>query len=91
VVLMDVQMPRMDGLEATAAIRVKERSTREHIPIIALTAHALNGDRERCMEAGMDGYVTKPLSRKELQIALESVIALPEMEPVESDQPNLVN
>jgi signal transduction histidine kinase/CheY-like chemotaxis protein len=91
VVLMDVQMPRMDGLEATTAIRLKERATGEHVPIIALTAHALNGDRERCMEAGMDGYVTKPLSRKELQIALESVIALPEMEPVESDQPNLVN
>jgi signal transduction histidine kinase/DNA-binding response OmpR family regulator len=91
VVLMDVQMPKMDGLEATAAIRLKERATGEHIPIIALTAHALNGDRERCMEAGMDGYVTKPLSRKELQIALESVIALPAMELVESDQTNLVN
>jgi two-component system sensor histidine kinase/response regulator len=61
VAFMDVQMPEMDGLAATAAIRENEKTTGTHLPIIAMTAHAMTGDRERCLEAGMDGYITKPL------------------------------
>jgi PAS domain S-box-containing protein len=73
VILMDVQMPEMDGLEATAAIREKERFTGEHIPIIAMTAHAMKGDKEQCMDAGMDGYLTKPIRIDELRTALNSI------------------
>ena len=65
-VLMDIQMPEMNGLEATQAIRRWERPQGLHLPIVALTAHALQGDRERCLEAGMDGYVSKPIRREEL-------------------------
>ena len=66
VILMDVQMPIMGGLEATRIIRQLEKSTGEHIPIVAMTAHALKGDRERCLMAGMDGYISKPVSAEEL-------------------------
>ena len=71
VVLMDVQMPEMDGFETTAAIRARERETGMHLPIIAMTAHAMQGDRERCMNAGMDDYVSKPLNVQELIGLLE--------------------
>ena len=60
-VLMDVQMPEMDGMEATVAIRARERTLGTHLPIIGVTAHAMKGDRERCLEGGMDGYVSKPI------------------------------
>jgi len=72
--LMDIQMPEMDGFEATAAIRAEEQLTGRHLQIIAMTAHAMKGDRERCLEAGMDGYVSKPIHGKELFDAIESGI-----------------
>jgi PAS domain S-box-containing protein len=74
-VLMDVQMPEMDGFEATAAIRLKEVTTGGHLPIIAMTAHAMKGDRERCLEGGMDAYVAKPLQARELFEVVEGVAA----------------
>jgi signal transduction histidine kinase/CheY-like chemotaxis protein len=71
VVLMDVQMPNMDGFEATTEIRVREKTTGEHLRIIAMTAHAMAGDRDRCLLAGMDGYVSKPLDARKLCAAVE--------------------
>ena len=66
VILMDVQMPELDGFETTVAIRESEKSTRKHIPIIALTAHAMKGDKERCLAVGMDGYLSKPIRSSDL-------------------------
>ncbi len=70
-VLMDVQMPEMDGFEATAAIRLKESVAGGHVPIIAMTAHALKGDEERCLAAGMDGYISKPIRSRDLVALVE--------------------
>ena len=76
-VLMDVQMPELDGFEATQAIRMRERQSDRHLPIIAVTAHALKGDDARCLAAGMDGYVSKPISAAELYQAIETVVPQP--------------
>ena len=74
VVLMDIQMPEMDGFETTRFIREKEKKDGGHLPLVAVTAHAMKGDRERCLEAGYDGYVTKPISFKELVDTLREVL-----------------
>ena len=73
-VLMDIQMPIMDGFAATKMIREQEQNSCRHIPIVAMTAHALSGDRERCLEAGMDGYVAKPFQKNELFAAIANAI-----------------
>ena len=74
VILMDVQMPEMDGFEATAAIREQEQSLGRHTPIVAMTAHAMKGDREQCLANGMDGYVAKPIRQQELVSVLRETV-----------------
>jgi two-component system sensor histidine kinase/response regulator len=85
-VLMDVQMPEMDGLEATSIIRRREQASGSHVPIIAMTAHAMQGDRERCLEAGMDGYIAKPVSRNELMGVLEEILDASDAAPDDLEQ-----
>ena len=72
-ILMDIQMPEMDGFQATAAIREIEKKGTRRTPIVAMTAHAMKGDRERCLEAGMDGYVSKPVQSKLLYETIEAM------------------
>jgi HPt (histidine-containing phosphotransfer) domain-containing protein len=87
---MDVQMPEMDGMEATIAIRQAEELTGGHIPIVALTAHAMKGDRERCLEVGMDAYVSKPFQAEELFATIEQLVsysASDDSDPVEEPAP----
>jgi len=67
-------MPEMDGYQATAVIRAREAGRSSHIPIVAMTAHAMKGDREECLAAGMDGYVAKPIRRAELEQVIEEVM-----------------
>jgi PAS domain S-box-containing protein len=78
VVLMDVQMPELDGFQTTAVIREKEKTTGKHLRIIAMTAHAMEGDRERCLAAGMDGYISKPIQAKAMLDAIEDTSSLAE-------------
>ena len=73
IVVMDAQMPEMDGLQATRQIRAREKTTQTHLPIIALTASAMSGDRERCLAAGMDGYIPKPINAQELLTLVETL------------------
>jgi two-component system sensor histidine kinase/response regulator len=70
-ILMDVQMPDLDGLAATAQIRQRKHSSGRHVPIVAMTAHAMAGDHERCLQAGMDGYLSKPVQRQKLLAELD--------------------
>jgi CheY-like chemotaxis protein len=90
VVLMDVQMPEMDGLEATRIVRQLERQAqlapqpRTPIPIVAMTAHAMKGDRERCLESGMNGYVTKPVRSRDLQEALAAFFSGADATPTDA-------
>jgi CheY-like chemotaxis protein len=82
--LLDVQMPEMDGLQATAAIRAAEVGTGRHLPIVALTAHALKGDREACLAAGMDHYLAKPIHAAGLLSALDGLVGEPAFDPREA-------
>ena len=79
-VLMDIEMPEMGGYEATAVIRAQERQSGRHAPIIAMTAHAMKGDRERCLESGMDDYISKPIRIQQLLDTLMSVLDKPDQQ-----------
>jgi CheY-like chemotaxis protein len=73
-VIMDVQMPEMDGYEAAASIRKGEQATLKHVPILVMTAHAMKGDQEKCLAAGMDGYVSKPIRPDDLRQAIDHLV-----------------
>jgi signal transduction histidine kinase/DNA-binding response OmpR family regulator len=87
IILMDVQMPEMGGFEATGAIRARERERGGHVPIIAMTAHAMKGDRERCIDAGMDEYITKPLDSRLLCMLVERLAEAPAAPEPEASPP----
>ena len=84
-VLMDMQMPEMDGFEATRILRQREKTNGNRQPVVAMTALAMNGDKERCIEAGMDGYLSKPIHRKELDEILDRHVALKNAGPAQDE------
>jgi len=88
VVLMDVHMPGVDGLDASRAIRHREKTTDQRIPIIAITANAMHGDKERCIATGMDGYVSKPIRPDELKAALAKITVGPPEDPTPDSTPD---
>ena len=90
-ILMDVQMPKMGGFEATQAIREKETGTGAHIPIVAMTAHAMKGDKEKCLKAGMDDYVAKPINAKELYATIERMMDDRPQPPTDPNLPQVPN
>jgi len=85
--LMDVQMPIMDGLEATRILREREKTSGQHVPIVAMTAYAMQGDREKCLEAGMDGYVPKPIHAQELFETIEDLFQKKDTDTVSESRP----
>ena len=87
IILMDLQMPKLNGTAATRQIRKRETGTGEHVPIVALTAHAMKGDREKCLAAGMDCFIANPLHKQELLDVLEEFASSKEITP-ERGQPN---
>jgi len=84
IIFMDVQMPELDGFQATARIRELEKESSRYTPIVAMTAHAMKGDRERCLEAGMDDYISKPLRRERLYAVLDRWTPLPRFDTTEA-------
>ena len=84
-ILMDIQMPEMDGLEATAAIREMEEGTGTHVPIVAMTAHAMKGDQERFLRAGMDAYISKPVQPQRLLDMVDSLVSPSHQEEKEAE------
>ena len=85
VVLMDVQMPVMDGFEATVEIRRREEGTGRHVAIVAMTAHAMKGDKERCIESGMDEYVPKPIRPEELFGSMAKALEIADQAKADTD------
>ena len=86
-IAMDMQMPNMDGIEATLSIRAMEQGSGRHVPIVAMTANAFDEDRRKCQEAGMDGFVVKPISSQSIRQEIERVVALQEAARKPADQP----
>jgi CheY-like chemotaxis protein len=85
-ILMDIQMPKMDGFQATSLIREKEKNSGHHIPIIAITAHAMKGDSEKCIQGGMDEYISKPIKADRLLSLIDRLVQKPKINTEETAQ-----